>query len=1346
MLKIKKSPSSIIIKLIKLFLFSYIIILFLSIVITLTGVISLKYYKKNLETFISNYIGYQIKIGNITGTLNNNLLPEIELTNIYLFDKQAPQKNIKLNKLILVLSYKSLLKFNLIFNNIIIENTTLLIQKLKNNNFSINNLIIKQDLGNNNKFDFIKWLLAQHNIQLNKINLNLIDHENNIPQIDLKNVNLSVTNGIFNKHTVNLRIFNENQNVFVKFDLNSNDIFNIKSWDSANLQVKIVNNNSNINTKIRQFIPNIDIFEPFNSRTAIDMQIKNGLLEKLFLNLSIQNFIYIFGIKNNILNITNLEGTLNIKLNKKSNQYEISANNLNISTNTGSILKNQSLDGNYINNKSGLIKFNTINVKNINNIFNLFHETRNINVQGLIKNPQYNWDGNIFKPKNFHISFNIESFAIFSKEESIPSINNVNAFILINKESGQCNISLKNSTFIYKSLFYQPYKIIKLDSSLYWVIESTKNWYVNLNNTIINASNFNIITHGKYQYIKNTSGYLTLYASLDKLPANQVGFYLPKSIHTANFWLQKALLSGNAKNAKLELAGNLDDFPFSNNKGKFNIDANIDNVKMQYIKNWPSIDNIYGTFKIKNQKIIINIESANISGNNITSASAIIPDMTHQKSYLEAIGYANGDSLKFIKFLRDSPLNQSLEKFPDNIYLTGHGNLKINVKVPFWEPNLTNVNGQYQFIDNNLEFNYNIPNIKKMNGVLNFTEKSINVNNLNANIYNGNSNIKIKTLTNSDIIFHISNNNLNYQELAKQYTPILTPFISGSSKTEINFKLNKGGYLESLNANSNMQNIKLDLPKPIYKESLNNKQFLFNMLHNNKDNNFHINFNYESNLLKGNLAISKENSINSLNINLGNNINKILNDINSKFNVRIETESFVLNEWYDFIDKLSNESYKNYRVIDKFNNKKFIIKNNHKKHTIATDKIESISIGIYTDNFFVANYNLGNLYANILINNNHLLFNFSNSMFNGYVTYNITDKNLYINIYNLILKYKLKNFKIENEPTPYINKNLENLNFESISIYEIFKNQIKIVETKSNINSAKIINIPNTQINIENLIAYGYKLGKLKTKIFNINNNIRVESGSLLNKYANINFSGTSYCHNCKELDKLNSLDLYFNIIDMGKFLNFFNLNNIIDQGKGKINLSIQSRGNINNITYDSIATIFKVNLKNGKLKKVDTGDLLGSIIGILNLQSVVNLLQFNFSNIFSNGFAFNELTASGYIINNIIYFRYIFMSGTLAQISVNGNININNKQLDLMFSVRPNLGAGVAITAGILTGPIGPIIGLATYIGQLILGNPLNKLLTITFNVTGSINKPIIKQIGVNNQIIKNISDTISM
>ena len=105
-------------------------------------------------------------------------------------------------------------------------------------------------------------------------------------------------------------------------------------------------------------------------------------------------------------------------------------------------------------------------------------------------------------------------------------------------------------------------------------------------------------------------------------------------------------------------------------------------------------------------------------------------------------------------------------------------------------------------------------------------------------------------------------------------------------------------------------------------------------------------------------------------------------------------------------------------------------------------------------------------------------------------------------------------------------------------------------------------------------------------------------------------------------------------------------------------------------------------------------------------------------------------------------------MSGPVATVQSFGTINITSETLDVYMNVIPKLGAGFAIGAGAATlNPVaGPIVGVAVYAGEWALGEPLNKLFSFGFHITGSLKKPTITSTKISDQAINNLNSAIGI
>jgi len=154
--------------------------------------------------------------------------------------------------------------------------------------------------------------------------------------------------------------------------------------------------------------------------------------------------------------------------------------------------------------------------------------------------------------------------------------------------------------------------------------------------------------------------------------------------------------------------------------------------------------------------------------------------------------------------------------------------------------------------------------------------------------------------------------------------------------------------------------------------------------------------------------------------------------------------------------------------------------------------------------------------------------------------------------------------------------------------------------------------------------------------------------------------------------------------------------------------------------------------LDDGYLADVDDKGV--RILSLLSLQSLVRKLSFDFRDIFSDGMFYSELAGTFTMKNGVVYTDNVLMKGTAGDLTIVGNTNLNNGDLDYRMSYKPNLTSSLPVLAWIAT--LNPVTFLA--------GMALDEVITstviaeINFEVTGNLDEPTFKQVSRKN---KNIS-----
>ena len=211
-------------------------------------------------------------------------------------------------------------------------------------------------------------------------------------------------------------------------------------------------------------------------------------------------------------------------------------------------------------------------------------------------------------------------------------------------------------------------------------------------------------------------------------------------------------------------------------------------------------------------------------------------------------------------------------------------------------------------------------------------------------------------------------------------------------------------------------------------------------------------------------------------------------------------------------------------------------------------------------------------------------------------------------------------------------------------------------------------------------------------------------------------------------------LDFKLDITDAGALLNQLGLPHTLQKGNGTLSGHIGWRGAPDAIDSTTLDGHLAAELKRGEFLKVDPG--IAKLLGVFSLQSLSRFLTLDFRDIFGAGLPFDSITASSDVRRGIIHIDDFKLNSSPAKISMHGTADIPHETQDLRVTVVPVLSASSAALAATA---INPVLGLGTFVAQLVLSNSLAQALSIEYAVTGSWAAPQIRKIKDRSKFFKN-------
>ena len=175
----------------------------------------------------------------------------------------------------------------------------------------------------------------------------------------------------------------------------------------------------------------------------------------------------------------------------------------------------------------------------------------------------------------------------------------------------------------------------------------------------------------------------------------------------------------------------------------------------------------------------------------------------------------------------------------------------------------------------------------------------------------------------------------------------------------------------------------------------------------------------------------------------------------------------------------------------------------------------------------------------------------------------------------------------------------------------------------------------------------------------------------------------------------------------------------MIKGGSGNMAGQINWPGSPHEFAVERLDGDFTLQLEKGQILKVQPG--VGRLLGLLSLQSLPRRLTLDFRDLFSEGFAFDRIACSANIRDGILRSDDLFMTGPAAEAKIKGETNLKAETQRLRVKVVPHISDSFSLAA--LAG--GPIVGVAAFVAQKLLKDPLNKISSSEYMITGTWDNP---------------------
>lgn len=262
--------------------------------------------------------------------------------------------------------------------------------------------------------------------------------------------------------------------------------------------------------------------------------------------------------------------------------------------------------------------------------------------------------------------------------------------------------------------------------------------------------------------------------------------------------------------------------------------------------------------------------------------------------------------------------------------------------------------------------------------------------------------------------------------------------------------------------------------------------------------------------------------------------------------------------------------------------------------------------------------------------------------------------------------------------------------------------------------------MPAIDVAVERLLFHGRELGSLRllaeneAGLWNVGFNVHNEDGEL---------HGTGHW---QAAQMSMGLDFSMNALSIEGMLGRLGYPEAIRRGRATLSGQLAWHGRPTAIDYPSLGGILLLEAERGQFKKLEPG--VGRLLGVLSLQSLPRRISLDFRDIFSEGFAFENIDGKVSVDRGIMETHEFKIAGPAATVLMDGTVNLIGETQDLKVRVQPAIGETVA--TGVLL--VNPLIGAAAWVMNRVFGNPLDKAFAFDYTVTGAWTDPKVEKVAV--------------
>ena len=857
----------------------------------------------------------------------------------------------------------------------------------------------------------------------------------------------------------------------------------------------------------------------------------------------------------------------------------------------------------------------------------------------------------------------------------LPAFENLSGTLDFNEAGGRLAAAGRKVVLIFPGLFAEP--VVPLEA-----VDARLSWQHRPRRTIVEIEHLRFSNAdaagelaGHYATGGKGLGEVDLSGRLTRARATRVYRYLPLVIaEPVRDWVRDAIRAGTSGDVRFVLRGDLLDFPFSQpDSGLFRVEAALADGTLAYAPDWPVIEKIGARLVFEGNGMDIDARSGRLWGVTLGRTRAVIPQYHDARLRIE--GRGAGPAQDMLRFVRESPLRTVAGDFVAGIAVDGAADLDLKLDLPLDRIADTRVTGAVRLAGNPVRLTRSLPVFEDVAGRLEFTEASLRLHEFTGRFAGGPIRVEGETQGSGRLRLRGSGQ-ASADGIRQLANDPLTATLTGTADWQA--RIEAAGAALSMTIDSELAGLAVKLPAPFDKPAAERWPLRIEVQPLPDTADGAPARDRVTAVLKDELRLLMEREHDAAGgpVRIRRGILAMAAGAQlpeSGFALRLRAPEVDLDAWSAVL-------------------RPALAAQETAPAAGAALSLLPTEVSVQTDVLIVAGKALNQV---------NLAATRSGDLWRADVQAREIDGSF-----------------SWHDALPGESIGTLNARFKRLEIPAGRGDDV------ASLIDAAPRRMPALDIAADAFVLNGRPLGRLVLRAVNAGTDAapiwRVETLTLDHPAARLAASGRWRVPHDGQRRGM-ALDFELAIGDAGRLLEVFGYPGTMRSGAGSLRGHIAWNGSPFAIDYPSLTGELGLALGKGEFLKTEPG--IAKLIGVLNLQSLRRRLSFDFRDLFSEGFAFDEITGSARIAQGIAATDDFTMRGVTAQVRLSGTAGLAAETQDLLVEVRPELNAGLASLA--YAALANPAIGLGTFLAQWLLREPLREIFAWQYQVTGTWAEP---------------------